>query len=80
MNAEMAREIVELRAQLVSQQTCPTTAGPSIKTSLSASASPTISNLPSHLDQYMGSEEGQEAVCKLLNLKIYLDRRLQMSK
>lgn len=66
MNAEMAREIVELRAQLADQQNSPTTAGPSIKTSLSASASPTISHLPSQLDHYMGSE-GQEAVCKLLS-------------
>lgn len=65
MNAEMAREIVVLRAQLASQQTSPTAVGPSIKTSMSASASPTISNLPSHLDQYMGSEEGQEAVREL---------------
>lgn len=55
----VAREIVELQVQLASQQTSPRTAGPSIETLLSASASPTISNLPSHMDQCKGSEEGQ---------------------
>lgn len=70
MNAEMAREIVELRAQIASQQTSPTAAGPSIKTSQSVSASPTISHLPSHLDHYMGSEEGQEAVRALPSLYV----------
>ena len=62
MNAEMAKEIMELRAQLERQQPSTTTGGPHIKTSKSASLSPTISNLPPYLSQYMGSEEGQEAV------------------
>ncbi|KAL2058069.1 hypothetical protein ABVK25_001687 [Lepraria finkii] len=70
-NAEMEREIVELRKQLASQQTSPTAAGPSIKTSLSASASPTISQLPSHADQYMGSVAvgSEEAVASLMDLR-----------
>ena len=70
-NAEMEREIVELRKQLASQQTSPNAAGPSIKTSLSASASPTISQLPSHADQYMGSVAvgSEEAVASLMDLR-----------
>lgn len=70
-NAEMEREIVELRKQLASQQTSPPiTAGPSIKDSLSTSASPTISQLPAHMDQYMGSEE---AVASLMDLRSGLE-------
>ena len=70
-NAEMEREIVELRKQLASQQASPTTVGLSIKASLSASASPTISQLPSHMDQYMPSVAvgSEEAVASLMDLR-----------
>lgn len=69
-NAEMEREIVELRRQLGLQQASQATNGPTIKTSLSTSASPTISHLPAHMDQYMGSEE---AVASLMDLRSGLE-------
>ncbi|CAD6593619.1 MAG: hypothetical protein ASARMPRED_007738 [Alectoria sarmentosa] len=69
-NAEMEREIVELRRQLGLQQAPPPTTGPTIKASLSTSASPTISHLPAHMDQYMGSEE---AVASLMDLRSGLE-------
>jgi len=70
-NAEMEREIVDLRRQLASQQSSPTTtAAPLIKPSSSASTSPTLSNLPQHLpphmDQFMGSEE---AIAGLMDMR-----------
>lgn len=69
-NAEMEREIVDLRRQLASQQASPIATGLPIKASLSASASPTLSNLPPHLpphmDHFMGSEE---AVASLMDLR-----------
>lgn len=64
-NAEMEREIVELRKLVESQQASPTAVGPSVKASLSDSASPTISQLPPHRDQYMGSEEAVAAMMEL---------------
>ena len=67
-NAEMEREIVELRTKLASQNSSPTT--PSIPTLISTSASPSISQLPSTLDQYMGS---QEAVSTLMDLRSGLE-------
>ena len=69
-NAEMEREIVELRRQLGLQQASPSTNGPTIKASLSTSASPTIPHLPTHMDQYMGSEE---AVASLMDLRSGLE-------
>ncbi|KAL9133951.1 MAG: hypothetical protein Q9175_004872 [Cornicularia normoerica] len=69
-NAEMEREIVELRRQLGLQQASPPTTGPTIKAPLSTSASPTISHLPAHMDQYMGSEE---AVASLMDLRSGLE-------
>lgn len=69
-NAEMEREIVELRRQLAVQQTSPMTGPSSIKASMSVSGSPTLSHLPPTLDQYMGS---QEAVASLMDLRSGLD-------
>lgn len=66
----MEREIVELRKQLASQQASPTTQAPSIKASMSTPVSPSISNLNSSLDQYMGS---QEAVASLMDLRSGLE-------
>ena len=56
---------MELRKLVESQQASPTAVGPSVKASLSSSASPTISQLPSHRDQYMGSEEAVAAMMEL---------------
>lgn len=61
---------MELRRQLGLQQASPSTTGPTIKASLSASASPTIPHLPTHMDQYMGSEE---AVASLMDLRSGLE-------
>ena len=69
-NAEMEREIVELRRQLGLQQASSPATAPSIKASLSTSASPTMSHLPAHMDQYMGSEE---AVASLMDLRSGLE-------
>ncbi|MCJ1463102.1 hypothetical protein MMC07_001707 [Pseudocyphellaria aurata] len=69
-NAEMEREIVELRKQLASQQASPATQPPSIKASLSTPVSPSMSQLHSTLDQYMGS---QEAVASLMDLRSGLE-------
>lgn len=70
-NAEMEKEIVDLRRQLAAnQEASPMATGPTIKASLSDSASPTLSNLPPHLpphmDHFMGSEE---AVASLMDLR-----------
>ena len=65
-NAEMEREIVELRKQLSSQQASPTTPAPYIKSSHSANASPTMPRMRSSMDQYIGS---QEAVASLMELR-----------
>ena len=69
-NAEMEREIVELRRQLSLHQASSPVTGPVIKASLSTSASPTISHLPAHMDQYIGSEE---AVASLMDLRSGLE-------
>ncbi len=69
-NAEMEREIVELRKQLASQQGSPTTQTPFIKESRSSPASPSISSLNPALEQYMGS---QEAVASLMDLRSGLE-------
>ena len=69
-NAEMEREIVELRRQLASQQASPTTQPPSIKASISTPVSPSTTHLQSNLDQYMGSED---AVASLLDLRSGLE-------
>ena len=69
-NAEMEREINELRRQLACQQSSPIAHGLSIKTTVSDTASPKISNIPSHLDQYINSEE---AVASLLDLRSGVD-------
>lgn len=69
-NAEMEREIVDLRRQLAIQQASSPTTGPTIKTSLSTSASPTMSHLPAHMDHYIGSEE---AVASLMDLRSGLE-------
>jgi len=66
--AEMEREINELKQRLASQSSSPTT--PSIPRLISTSASPSISLLPSTLDQYMGS---QEAVSTLMDLRSGLE-------
>ncbi|KAL6714160.1 hypothetical protein ACLMJK_008654 [Lecanora helva] len=69
-NAEMEREIIDLRRQLASQQSSPTTTQPPIKPSPSAPASPNLSTLPVHIpplmDQFMGSEE---AVAGLMDMR-----------
>ncbi len=67
-NAEMEREIIDLRMKLASQESSPTT--PSMPRRISTSASPIISQLPSTLDQYMGSEE---AVSTLMDLRSGLE-------
>ena len=69
-NAEMEREIVELRRQLRLHQASSPTAGPTIKASSSTSASPHMSHLSAHMDQYMGSEE---AVASLMDLRSGLE-------
>jgi len=60
----MEREIVELRAQLASQQASPTAQGPTIKAP-SGSVSPNMSHVPP-LDQLGGSED---AVASLMDLR-----------
>lgn len=70
-NAEMEREIVELRMQLSSQQASPTNPNPPIKTSASSTASPTIPYMQSSMDQYIGSQ--QEAVASLMELRSGVD-------
>lgn len=62
-NAEMEREILELRKQLASQQGSPTTQTHFIKESQSTPVSPA-------LEHYMGS---QEAVASLLDLRSGLE-------
>ncbi|KAI4122738.1 MAG: hypothetical protein LQ347_006407, partial [Umbilicaria vellea] len=70
-NAEMEREIVELRRQLTAQQASPIAQHATVKKApKSSSQSPNISHIPSTLDQYMGS---QEAVASLLDLRSGLD-------
>ncbi|SLM39609.1 c6 transcription factor [Lasallia pustulata] len=70
-NAEMEREIVELRRQLAAQHASPIAQHTTvIKAPTSNSQSPNISHIPSTLDQYMGS---QEAVASLLDLRSGLD-------
>lgn len=69
-NAEMEKEIVELRRQLAGQQASPVTGTSSIKGPLSASGSPNLAHMPPTLDQYMGS---QEAVASLMDLRSGLD-------
>ena len=67
-NAEMEREIVELRNQLASQQSSPTVqhglSSPFRMNGLTPNA--TVPQFPSSLDLYMGS---QDAVASLLDLK-----------
>lgn len=65
-NAEMEKEIVELREKLASQQPSHPSQTPSIKASTSMTASPSIPQFTSSLDQYMGS---QEAVSTLMDLR-----------
>ncbi|KAL8786673.1 MAG: hypothetical protein Q9195_008109 [Heterodermia aff. obscurata] len=65
-NAEMEKELSELRAQLSSQQASPTLLQHPMKTSASTSASPKVPHIPSSIDQYIGS---QEAVASLMDLK-----------
>lgn len=69
-NAEMEREIVELRRQLATQASPIAQHSTVIKAPGSNSQSPNISHIPSTLDQYMGS---QEAVASLLDLRSGLD-------
>lgn len=70
-NAEMEREIVELRNQLASQQSSPSVQQPGAGFGVSNSPiSPPVLQLQSSLDQYMGS---QEAVASLLDLRSGLD-------
>ena len=74
-NAEMEKEIVDLRRQLASQQTSPTGTGPAIKTDSSNPTSPILSTLPTHMpatiDQFMGSQDlgSEEAVQSLIDMK-----------
>ena len=65
-NAEMEKELSELRAQLSSQQASPTILQHAVKTSASTSASPVVPQISSSIDQYIGS---QEAVASLMDLK-----------
>lgn len=60
----MEREIVELRAQLASQQSSPTAQGPTIKVP-SEGVSPNVSHVPP-MDQLGGSEE---AIASLMDLR-----------
>lgn len=69
-NAEMEREIVELRRQLAVQASPIAPHATVNKAPTSSSHSPNISQIPSTLDQYMGS---QEAVASLLDLRSGLD-------
>lgn len=69
-NAEMEREIVELRKQLASQQGSPTMQTHFIKESRSTPVSPSMTSLNPALEQYMGS---QEAVASLLDLRSGLE-------
>ena len=70
-NAEMEREIVELRNQLASQQSSPALQQPGMTFGVShPPISPPVPQLQSSLDQYMGS---QEAVASLLDLRSGLD-------
>ena len=69
-NAEMEREIVELRNQLASQQSSPAIPTPGVGMAFGGVShspiSPPVPQLQSSLDQYMGSEE---AVASLLDLR-----------
>lgn len=66
-NAEMEKELSELRAQLSrSQQASPTAQHHPIKPSAGTSVSPTVPHMQSSIDQYIGS---QEAVASLMDLK-----------
>jgi hypothetical protein len=70
-NAEMEREIIELRNRLASQQSSPSVAQAGQSFSISHSPiSPPIPQMQSSLDQYMGS---QEAITTLLDLRSGLD-------
>jgi len=67
-NAEMEREIVELRNQLASQQSSPAIQTPGVPFGgvSHSPISPPVPQMQSSLDQYMGSEE---AVASLLDLR-----------
>lgn len=69
-NAEMEREIVELRRQLAGQQSSPITGPSPVKAPISAAGSPILSQIPPTLDQYMGS---QEAIASLMDLRSGLE-------
>lgn len=67
-NAEMEREIVDLKRRLAQYEPSPLAHGPQVKAPSDAS-SPNISNIPT-LNQYMGSEE---AVASLMDLRSGLE-------
>ena len=70
-NAEMEREIVELRRQLSSQHPSRVKQEDTpMQLMSSVSTSPTVSQKASDMDQYLGS---QEAVASLLDLKAGFD-------
>ncbi|KAL8705390.1 MAG: hypothetical protein Q9201_001509 [Fulgogasparrea decipioides] len=69
-NAEMEKEIQELRRQLAAQQSAPSSKPASVKAPASDTASPRISSIPSQLDQYINSEQ---AVNSLMDLRSGMD-------
>ncbi|KAL8689375.1 MAG: hypothetical protein Q9218_004944 [Villophora microphyllina] len=69
-NAEMEKEIQELRRQLAVQQSAHSSDPPSVKAAASDTASPRISSIPSQLEQYINSEQ---AVNSLMDLRSGVD-------
>ncbi|KAI4100628.1 MAG: hypothetical protein L6R37_005386 [Teloschistes peruensis] len=64
-NAEMEREIQELRRQLAAQRSYASSGPPSIKAAASDTASPRISSIPSQLEQYISSEQAVNSLIEL---------------
>ncbi|KAL8868861.1 MAG: hypothetical protein Q9174_004704, partial [Haloplaca sp. 1 TL-2023] len=73
-NAEMEKEIQELRRELANQRSHQSSDPPSIKAPPSDTASPRISSIPSQLDQYINSEQ---AVNSLMDLRSGIDGAAQ---
>lgn len=76
-NAEMEREIVELRKQLASQQSSPASQAPIVKAPSSESASPETSQIPPRMDAYMNNEEAVDSLMRLrADGHIWVNRRI----
>ena len=69
-NAEMEREIIELRRQLATQQSASATNAPVIKPEPSSPGTPSVPPLQSTVSQYLGN---QDAVASLLDLRAGLE-------